>query len=86
MIKHQVNKDYYKKINKKGKPRKKPLVLCLFDQKRNCYYVLGTNGVDNGRGRGMFSKKKNTFGNRFNEAVEKAEIRYSHNSFESSMI
>lgn len=40
----------------------KPLVLAIEDKTKNCYYVLGTNGIDNNRSNTVV---KNSFGKRF---------------------
>ena len=59
----------------------KPLVLAILDKSKNCYYVLGANGIDNENADN--SIKKNSFGNKFKNAAEKAKVRYSCDSFES---
>ncbi len=59
------------------------MVICIMDKRRNCYYVLGSNGTDTVSKK---NKKRNNFGNRFRIAAEDTKARFSHNSFESSML
>ena len=81
-IKYEIQNKYYemKKLDKKAKM--KPLVICILNKKKKSYYVLGVNGIDNNN----LKIKKNSFGNRFKNAAEKAQVRYSCDFFESSMI
>lgn len=81
-IKYEIQNKYYemKKLDKKAKM--KPLVICILNIKKKSYYVLGVNGIDNNN----LKIKKNSFGNRFKNAAEKAQVRYSCDFFESSMI
>lgn len=67
----------------KSLPKVKPLVLAIQDKERSCYYVLGTNGTNKNRGD---VTTKNSFGNRFRKAAEESKVRYSCDSFESSLI
>ncbi len=81
-IKYEIQNKYYelKDLNKTAKM--KPLVICILNKKNKSYYVLGVNGVDNSNTK----IKKNSFGNRFKLAAERAKVRYSCDFFESSMI
>lgn len=80
-IKFEMLKVVYEKMKKNKEPKMKPLVLAIMDKEKNCYYVLGTNGMENSGG-----IKKNSFGNKFKNAAEKAKVRYSCDSFESAII
>ena len=83
-IKHEVLKMIIKQQEKSFKPKVKPIVLGLFSNQTETYYVLGSNGIDNNSN--MYTIKKNSFGNRFKNAAEKVKARYTCDSFESSLI
>lgn len=80
-IKHELLKAA--QVKKNRFLRMKPLILAIKDKEKSCYYVLGTNGQDNNRADTIM---KNSFGYRFKKAAEQAKVRYSCNSFESSLI
>ncbi len=56
-VKYEIQRKYLEIKKSEKRAKIKPLVICLLDKRRKCYYVLGSNGIDNSSSSMKIKKK-----------------------------